>query len=278
MGICCCCRKKETNNVISLYKANKECNNLINELYNQTWRKRDVQEEYKQFIRGVQTKTELRKNYNLSIQMSAELAKICNFFREVRGDGNCFYTAFGFQYLRMILLKDKPNQFAEFTKKYANIQMKIFSDNFNTENEKIQANLRTEFFKMISQLRMIKDKQKREESFIKQFQCYEDQQEMDCCLYGLSTIFFRNLANLVVDENDLATLLYDRENLLIWETECNNNEVVISALAKSLKIKILLVFFQNAGFELKKYEEQHEDQVILLIKPGHYNIGLYLEN
>ncbi|CAK61057.1 unnamed protein product (macronuclear) [Paramecium tetraurelia] len=251
---------------------------MINELYNQTWRKRDVREEYKLFVRDVQLKTELKKNYNLSFQMAADLAKICNCFREVRGDGNCFYTAFGFQYLSMILMKDQPNQFEEFTKKYANIKMKIFSNNFNTEDEKIQANLRTEFFKILSQLRMIKDRQKRKEAFIKQFQCYEDQKDIDCCLYGLSTIFFRNLADQVVDENNLAELLYDRENLLIWETECNNNEVVISALAKSLKIKILLVFFQNNGFELKKYEEQYVDQVILLIKPGHYNIGLYQEN
>lgn len=57
---------------------------------------------------------------------------------------------------------------------------------------------------------------------------------MDCCLYGLSTIFFRNLANQAVDDNNLAGLLLDRENLLMWETECNNNEVVISALAKTL--------------------------------------------
>lgn len=57
---------------------------------------------------------------------------------------------------------------------------------------------------------------------------------MDCYLYGLSTIFFRNLANKVVDENNMADLLFDRQNLLIWESECNNNEVVIAALAKSL--------------------------------------------
>jgi ubiquitin thioesterase protein OTUB2 len=30
--------------------------------------------------------------------------------------------------------------------------------------------------------------------------------------------------------------LFDRENLLIWEKECNSNEIVIEALAKYLKM------------------------------------------
>ncbi|CAD8205585.1 unnamed protein product [Paramecium pentaurelia] len=269
----CCCQKQKKNS----YWTNKECNLLINLLYDKTWRKRDVQEQYKQFVREVQDKQQLKRNYNLSFQNSADLSKICNSFREVRGDGNCFYTAFGFQYLHLLLMTYNDNQFKDFLLKYDRINMKIFSNDFNIEDENIQSNLRQEFFIRLQKLRDIKDKQTREQEFIKQFQNYENQEDMDCCLYGLSTIFFRNLANQSIDDNNLAELILDRENLLIWETECNNNEVVISALAKTLKIKIQLVFFQNNGYELKVYEEEQKDSLILLIKPGHYNIGLNLQ-
>lgn len=33
----------------------------------------------------------------------------------------------------------------------------------------------------------------------------------------------------------------DRINLLIWETECNNNEVIIATLAKYLKMYCILI-------------------------------------
>jgi hypothetical protein len=60
--------------------------------------------------------------------------------------------------------------------------------------------------------------------------------ETDGVFYGLSTIFFRNLANYVVEFSEMKEALFDRENLLIWEKECNSNEIVIEALAKYLKM------------------------------------------
>ncbi|CAD8116176.1 unnamed protein product [Paramecium sonneborni] len=278
-----CCFRINANTSNNQFKVREECNQLINELYDKSWRQRNVDTQYQQFVRGIENKSELKKYYNLSLQSYSDLQKICNKFRQVRGDGNCFYTAFSFQYLYILLIKQNnqsqkihQEQFKKFQDKYKNLAMKIFTnENFQIDDQQTQTLLLQEFFKRLQQLIDIKDEQKREEEFIKQFQNYEDNEEIDCCLYGLSIIFFRNLANQAVDENKFADLIPDRVNLLIWETECNNNEAVILALAKTLQIKLSLIFFQNNGFLLKQYEEQNENQIILLIKPGHYNIGIF---
>jgi hypothetical protein len=55
--------------------------------------------------------------------------------------------------------------------------------------------------------------------------------EIDGIFYGLTIIFFRNLSNYIIEFSDIKEALLDRENLLIWEAECNNNEIVISSLA-----------------------------------------------
>jgi hypothetical protein len=49
--------------------------------------------------------------------------------------------------------------------------------------------------------------------------------------YGASTIFFRNLANYLVDFSELKDAIYDRETLLKWEEECNCNEIIIQIFA-----------------------------------------------
>jgi ubiquitin thioesterase protein OTUB2 len=46
----------------------------------------------------------------------------------------------------------------------------------------------------------------------------------------------RNLSDFIIENSEYKNLLYDRENLLIWETECNSNEIVIAELAKYLKM------------------------------------------
>lgn len=56
---------------------------------------------------------------------------------------------------------------------------------------------------------------------------------MDGCFYGLSIVFFRNYANYVTRNSDNKEQVIDIDNLLIWEEECNYNEIVIYELSKA---------------------------------------------
>lgn len=50
----------------------------------------------------------------------------------------------------------------------------------------------------------------------------------------------RNLSNLLIEKSEIRDLLFDKENLLIWEKECINYEPIISLLAKHLKLYYFL--------------------------------------
>ncbi|CAK65250.1 unnamed protein product (macronuclear) [Paramecium tetraurelia] len=258
--------------------------NKIKQIYDYSSKLRAVDENQKYYIRRFQDKSELRKNYGLTLKTSAELYKNCNSFREVRGDGNCFYTAFGFQFLSILLFEYSQDQFNDFFNKIRQIElpMKIFVPNTNLkiDDKEIEKQLLDEFQRRMTKLKLIEDINQREEQFSNEFAAYEQQsEEIDGCLYGLSTIFFRNYSNYVVDFSDAKDAVYDREKLLNWEEECNSNEVVIAELAKQLNTFVQLIFIENSNnIVIREYGINKIHKIILLIKPGHYNIGYYLQD
>ncbi|CAD8128194.1 unnamed protein product [Paramecium sonneborni] len=211
------------------------------------------------------------------------MGNYCNAFKEVRGDGNCFYTAFGYQFLSILLFDYSIDQFYKFIEKIKqiNLPMKIYvtGQDFKIDDKLLEEKLLKEFLNRLMKLKQIQDLVQRKEQFHNQFAAYEKQsEEVDACLYGLSTIFFRNYSNYIVDFSEKKDALYDRENLLKWEEECNSNEVIIAELAKQLNIFVQLIFIENKD-QLKKFQygnEQH-NKIILLIKPGHYNIGYFIQ-
>lgn len=44
----------------------------------------------------------------------------------VRGDGNCFYTAFGYQFVKFLI--NDTNYLKEVKQNYSNIEMKMIKD------------------------------------------------------------------------------------------------------------------------------------------------------
>ncbi|CAD8124005.1 unnamed protein product [Paramecium sonneborni] len=257
--------------------------NQINLIYKNSSQLRNVDENLKFYVRKLQDQSGLKKNYNLSLAGSKKLGQYCNKFREVRGDGNCFYTAFGYQFLSILLFEYSYDQFQQFMEKIKQIQlpMKIFviGKYFKIDDKQIEQELLLEFIKRLTQLKQIEDLNQRFEQFHTQFSAYQQQsEEVDGCLYGLSTIFFRNYSNYVVDFSENKDAVYDRVNLLNWEEECNSNEVVIVELAKQLNIFVQLLFIENKdSIMVNNYGNEENNKIILLIKPGHYNIGYYQE-
>ncbi|CAD8128197.1 unnamed protein product [Paramecium sonneborni] len=266
----------------NLYQQ-QDIGDIILPLYEKTSKKRQIEDQYKYYVRQLKNKVDLKKNYSLSLQANQEMGNYCNAFKEVRGDGNCFYTAFGYQFLSILLFDYSIDQFYKFIEKIKqiNLPMKIYvtGQDFKIDDKQLEEKLLKEFLNRLMKLKQIQDLVQRKEQFHNQFAAYEKQsEEVDACLYGLSTIFFRNYSNYIVDFSEKKDALYDRENLLKWEEECNSNEVIIAELAKQLNIFVQLIFIENKD-QLKKFQygnEQH-NKIILLIKPGHYNIGYFIQ-
>ena len=53
-----------------------------------------------------------------------------------------------------------------------------------------------------------------------------------------------------MESDELRDLVFDKENLLIWEKECNNNEPIISLLAKHLKLYYFYLFQKSESFDV----------------------------
>ncbi|CAD8106410.1 unnamed protein product [Paramecium primaurelia] len=252
---------------------------IIIKLYENTSQKRQVEGEFKYYVRQIQDKQGLRKNYNLDLQNSSLLDKHCNAFREVRGDGNCFYTAFGYQFLQILLFHYSFDQFLQFIEKIKQIDlsMKIFVEeiDFKIDDKETEKLLLQDFLQRLIKLKKTKDINQRQQNFFKQYSTYQyESDEIDSCLYGLSTIFFRNYSDYIIENSEIKEAINDKQNLLLWEQECNNNEAVIAELARNLNIFVELIFFQNKEFNIRQYGNRENQKIILLIKPGHYNIGL----
>ncbi|CAD8108147.1 unnamed protein product [Paramecium primaurelia] len=255
---------------------------LLQNIINETSQQRQVLDEYKYYIRRFQDKSDLKKNYGLTLKASSKLYQYCNAFREVRGDGNCFYTAFGYQFLCILLFEYTFDQFQEFIDKIrkSDLPMKIFvtDKDLKIDDKYLEKQLLEEFLNRLTKLKQIDDITQRQEQFNTQFAAYEKQsEEIDGCLYGLSTIFFRNYSNYIVELSINKDAVFDREKLLKWEEECNSNEVVIAELAKQLNVFVQLIFFKDLdNFVVNEYEKDKQHKIILLIKPGHYNIGYFI--
>ncbi|CAK63074.1 unnamed protein product (macronuclear) [Paramecium tetraurelia] len=85
---------------------------IINQIYDQTTRRRSASGEYQYFIREEEDYFQLQKHYGIrTIQQKQQLKEICNAFRQARGDGNCFYTAFGFQVIQIFIREYSSYEF-----------------------------------------------------------------------------------------------------------------------------------------------------------------------
>ncbi|CAD8199507.1 unnamed protein product [Paramecium octaurelia] len=248
---------------------------IVNFIYAQSQGKRQVEEKYQYFLGEYHQQQELWKEYYIiKLVQKQKMKELCSAYRTVRGDGNCFYTAFGFQFLDILLFKYTNDQFYQFLNSNQ-VNFQIILNNKDVIDESDKQELRDEFFYRLERLKLIEDIELRKQTLFEEFKAYQKENEkIDGCFYGLSTIFFRNLALKAVDLDGNLNGTLNKQNLLLWETECNENELVISSLAKYLKLYIQLIFFQqDSDFMLMQYGNQSDNKVILLIRPGHYNIG-----
>ncbi|CAD8185791.1 unnamed protein product [Paramecium octaurelia] len=269
-------QKNETYQLNRKFQSNKarlqKTVEIIRQLQKISSNQRHIEEKYKYYLRETDDFNSLCQHYSIKkLQQKQNLKKHCNNIQFVRGDGNCFYTAFGYQLLKHLLCTFNLNQYDQFIQFILDkkIQFKINYDNFQIDDQ----DLLEEFLYQLQQLRLIEDQDDRKQQLLSQFAEHEIQENGQGCFHNLSTIFLRNLCDNILEFSELKDLCLDRENLLIWEAECNSNEVIIQALASKLKINVKLIFFSAGDFIIQEYEKDFQNQIILLIQPGHYNIG-----
>ncbi|CAD8197422.1 unnamed protein product [Paramecium pentaurelia] len=246
--------------------------NIIKELQNRSSNKRIMEESQKYYLREIGDFNTLCKHYSIKkINNKQNLKQHCNKIQFVRGDGNCFYTAFIYQFFIHLLFTYNLNQYDQFIQFVLDkkIQFKINYEDFQIDDQE----LLEEFLYQLQQLRLIENEEDRKQQLLSQFIQYFISEDGKGCFYNLSSIFLRNLCDTILELSEMKDQCLDRENLLIWEAECNYNEIIVQILAQQLKIHIKLIFFQNGEFIIQEYEKDCQNQIILLIQPGHYNIG-----
>ncbi|CAK77406.1 unnamed protein product (macronuclear) [Paramecium tetraurelia] len=236
---------------------------------------RTVEQNYSYYLQQYEDIQGLFSHYSIKhLEVKTNLKKYCQKILYVRGDGNCFYTAFGYQFLRLVLISYNDTQFNEFLNFAIQIKFKIYYKDFKIADDKIEQLLNEEFLYKLQEIRNIENQQDRIDLLYKIYREFDISDDGNGCFYFLSTLFFRNLSNQLQEHSEMKAYVEDRENLLKWETECNNNEIVVATLAQQLKINIKLLFFNEGQFVFREYEQHEKDEMILLIQPGHYNIGL----
>lgn len=85
-------------------------------------------------------------------------------------------------------------------------------------------------------MRLIEEKEERLKKLVEQYKAFEPKDDIDGCFFALTTIFFRNISHYVASKSELAENVFDKEKLLIWGEECNNNEIIIKELSEFLRV------------------------------------------
>ncbi|CAD8212386.1 unnamed protein product [Paramecium pentaurelia] len=270
--------KEKIKEKMLIYQNHKDNNDLkvLQQIYDEVYKYNHIDQNQKRFIKSIESNSQLFSYYSIKqLQEKHKMLKLCSKFREVRGDGNCFYTALGFRFLQILLGEQNQSQFLSFLDKIELIDLQ-FIQYFKNQKipEEIQKSLLNEYLFRLCQMRLIEDQEQRLINLVEQYKAFEPKDDIDGYFFALTTIFFRNISYYVASKSELAENIFDKDNLLIWGEECNNNEIIIKELAEFLRVMIVLVFINKGTVQSVEYSgELHYHQILLLFQPGHYNIG-----
>ncbi|CAD8157056.1 unnamed protein product [Paramecium pentaurelia] len=189
-------------------------------------------------------------------------------YQRVRGDGNCFYTSFFYQYLKILLQNSRQNnRIHEFINKVNKLNLILFFNGQSLIKTQNEIEIKQYFNQVIQEL--LQNNSKLLEYFSKSNKIF----------YVCSITIFRNIVRSIYEEqknkisNFLDGDLY--EEIVTWSKECNTNQAIIQLLSQELNFQVNLYFFRRDGIDLEIYN-QNQDlyQINLLFRPGHYQIAI----
>ncbi|CAK84818.1 unnamed protein product (macronuclear) [Paramecium tetraurelia] len=247
---------------------------IISKLYNLTCRARSVQPQYRNFVSDFQNQSCLIQEYSFKMEFKNKLKQQLNGMRRARGDGNCFYTSFVFQYLDFMINNSKNAQYEQLIQQISMLPFEIYYGN-EMYNQNDFDNMKYKFIGVCQHLRS-QIEEERQNQF---FQYFKDEENE---FYGLSIVFLRNLAFKFCSEDSEISVNFQalglnlKEQLLEWEFDCQSNENVITILSQKLNIHTIVFQIENQSFQILEYNFSSNPitKIYLLFQPGHYNIGI----
>ncbi|CAK91427.1 unnamed protein product (macronuclear) [Paramecium tetraurelia] len=190
-------------------------------------------------------------------------------YQRVRGDGNCFYTSFLYQYLNLLLSNSKNSKIEinKFINKVDELELTLFFNDQSLIKIQIENEIKKYFKYILKQL--VQNPSDLLEYFSKNNKQF----------YVCSIIIFRNIVRQIYNQKKgyIENFLYTdiEEEIITWQKECNSNQAVIQLLSQELDLQVNLYFFRRDGVELEIYNQnQNLSQINLLFRPGHYQIAL----
>ncbi|KAM3142206.1 hypothetical protein pb186bvf_005615 [Paramecium bursaria] len=260
-----------------LQPSNQQQTRQIEEIMRHFSNDRDqyIEPQFRNYLQKDCNIDELKKEYIPRQYQMLELPEITqelDGYIKVRGDGNCFYNSFIYQYLVLVLQKS-PEDYKQWKEKFSQLKFIIKLENSNPFNVDDYKTMSEAFFKLIEEI-YFQDSRFR----IQQFQ--EKYSTNWSYLYQLSIIFCRSiistcLNNMKTFDQDKAEF-YDTANqeVSIWEQDCNYNELVLDSVNKLLKIPIKLFIFEKDSFRIMNYEsgKDNESWIFIIFRQGHYVI------
>ncbi|CAD8128219.1 unnamed protein product [Paramecium sonneborni] len=251
---------------------------IIYQLYKQTNQARNVAVEQQKFVSEDLNQQELIYEYSMNQAMFSQIK--LRGFKRVRGDGNCFYTAFVYQYLLIVLTKFEDSQFQQFLEILQKIDFNLLHETISHFPNEIRKDLKQIFVSFIYE---ILGKKNQIQSFENEFK------NTKSIFYALSIIYAKNLIQYYLENNSEYKVLLGEEaeqQIQQWELETDNIQVLLVILANCLNLNLHFYFIDsdNKQLDLQKYQKDQDNlslprqDIYLLFSPGHYCIGLPLEN
>ncbi|CAD8212388.1 unnamed protein product [Paramecium pentaurelia] len=250
---------------------------IIYQLYKQTNQARNVALEQQKFVSEDQNQQELIFEYQMTKQMFEQIK--LRGFKRVRGDGNCFYTAFIYQYLQIVITKFGDQEFQQFVEILQQIDFNLTHETIEHFPTGTRKDLKQIFLNFIYEIIGSKDK----------IQSFENEfKNTKSIFYALSIIYAKNLIHYFVEFNSEYQVLLGEEaeqQIYQWELETDNIQVLLVILANCLNLILHFYFIDSDSktIDLQFYQPYQNDlslpsqNIYLLFCPGHYCIGLPLE-
>ncbi|KAM3135236.1 OTU domain [Paramecium bursaria] len=198
------------------------------------------------------------KRYQNDSELQKQLEELLMGYQNVRGDGNCFYTAFMFSFLQLL----KRDQ--QLKNKLLNKISEVKPIQLCVNNQQVPLSMTQFLLKEFVQYVSIINCRDIKNDFLQKYVQIQ------------SVVFLRCLLlNQWENYKDLSSEYDQSINQLVdWGVECNENELAIKILNEHFEIQILLFYFQPDRIRTNLYGIENKSCISLIFRQGHYCIAI----
>ena len=229
------------------------------------------------------------------IETILEMQKSIPFYRQIKGDGNCFFRAVGMAFIELLLLEDidveKPEN-SKFHHAIENIFKPLEITDFKSDSDldeffENKYLLRDIFISQLQQLFLNKlenlNNENKFEGNLLITKSIEYQMNTNLAFDMALVCIFRSIVFNSYDDpeyRDFKTEFNEQQILKIYGLEAESVIIPMTGTILNLKLKIFMLHVDNKKkeetFLLEEYgvkKDYETETVNLFFRPGHYDIG-----